>query len=89
MDDSTVWKIRIAGYGTFEFTGTEAEAERRRRDKAVYEQGTGMMWRKDLLREGDRLGAEIAALFDSGKGAPGELIKRWTYARRAEKRTEA
>ena len=23
------WKIRIAGYGTFDFEGTEAEAERR------------------------------------------------------------
>jgi hypothetical protein len=85
--ERTVWKIRIAGYGTFEFTGTEAEADRRRADKAIYEQGMGMMWRKDLSRESDRLAAEIAAIFDSGKGASCELIKKWTAARRAEKVT--
>lgn len=85
--ERTVWKIRIAGYGTFEFTGTETEANEMRGYKANREQGTGMMWRKDLLRESDRLGAEIAAIFDSRKGAPGELIKRWTAARRADKVT--
>lgn len=86
MDESTIWKIRIAGYGTFEFTGTEAEADQRRGDKAVYEQGPGMMWRKDLLRDSDRLGAEIATLFDSGKGAPSELVKRRTAAKKAERK---
>lgn len=63
MDDITVWMIRVAGYGTFEFAGTEAEAEEMRAHKACWERGSGMKWRKDLARESDRIGAEIAAMF--------------------------
>ena len=84
MDDSTVWMIRVAGYGTFEFTGTQAEAEEMKVHKANWEGGSGMMWRKDLARESDRIGSEIAALFEQGKSVPSEMLKRRAEARKRE-----
>ncbi len=27
MADATTWKIRVSGYGTFDFNGTEEEAD--------------------------------------------------------------
>jgi len=80
----TVWKIRVAGYGTFEFTGTEEQAEQMRCHKARWEQGVAMKWRADLSRESDRLANEIAGLFDSGSGAPPELFRRRQEALKAE-----
>jgi len=41
------WKIRIVGYGVFDFEGTEAEAEEIRRDKSRYERGVGTKWVAD------------------------------------------
>jgi hypothetical protein len=82
--DTTIWLIRIAGYGTFEFTGTEAEAEGMRAHKANWERGMGMKWRKDLLRESDKLTAVIANLFDQNMGVPGELVTRRAKALKAE-----
>jgi hypothetical protein len=72
----TKWNIRVQGYGTFRFDGTEAEAEAARINKARWEGGSSMKWRADLARESDRLRAEIAALFDMGKGAPLSLLRR-------------
>lgn len=39
------WKIRIGnGYGTFDFRGTEAEAEEMRVSKANWWQARGVKW---------------------------------------------
>jgi len=84
MDDKTVWMIRIQGYGTFEFEGTEKEAEDMRAHKSRWEGGIGMKWRKDLLRESDRISSEIADLWDDGQGAPKKLFNRLRKARAAE-----
>lgn len=62
------WKIRVQGYGTFDFCGTEAEAEEMRAHKAQWEKGVGHKWRADLARPVDRLTAEIASDLDKGKG---------------------
>ncbi len=72
----TKWNIRVQGYGTFQFDGTEAEAEAARLSKARWEGGASMKWRADLARESDQLRAEIADLFDMGKGAPLSLFRR-------------
>lgn len=73
---SETWKIRVAGYGTFEFTGTEQEAEEMRRQKASWEGGASMKWRSDLSRDSDKIAAEIADLFDNGKGIPYSFFSR-------------
>lgn len=82
---ATNWKIRVAGYGTFDFHGTEAEAEEMRCHKARWEQGVAHKWRADLARQSDRLTAEIAALWDAGKGAPIKLMARRRRALEAER----
>lgn len=75
-DERTNWKIRIAGYGTFDFHGTEDEAEAMRKHKCQWEQGIGHKYRADLARESDRIGKQICEIFDRGKGAPAELFDR-------------
>lgn len=70
------WLIRIQGYGTFDFDGTEAEAEEMRRHKANWERGNGMKWCVSAPNEVDRITAEIAALWDSGRGAPQRLFTK-------------
>lgn len=76
MTDKTIWMIRISGYGTFEFEGTEQEAEAQRAHKAQWEQGAGIKWRKDLSRESDRISSEIAGLWAEGKGVTTKLLHR-------------
>ena len=71
---ATKWKIRIAGYGTFDFEGTETEAEDMRKHKSVWEQGVGIKWRTNLTRESDQITAKIADLWDAGKGIPPSLF---------------
>lgn len=79
------WKIRISGYGTFDFIGTEEEAEAMRASKANWERGAGMKWRVgEWARESDRIAAQIAALFDAGQGAAGELREAMRKAKRKE-----
>lgn len=51
INERTTWKIRVSGYGTFDFEGTEAEAEQKRRDKCQWEHATGLKWRSDLARD--------------------------------------
>lgn len=70
------WRIRVAGYGTFDFHGTEAEAEDARRHKAVWEQGIAHKWRVENQTEIDRITAEMAGLWDIGKGVPASLLRR-------------
>lgn len=82
---ATTWKIRIAGYGTFDFEGTEAQAEEMRRHKCQWEQGFGHKWRADLSCKSDKIMAEMAALADSGKGIPAELFDRRRDALKAER----
>lgn len=77
------WRIRVSGYGTFDFEGTEAEAEEMRVHKARWEQGTAIKWRADLSTEVDRLTAECARLWDAHKGAPSSLMTRLRKAKEA------
>lgn len=81
VNDVTSWKIRIAGYGTFEFEGTEDGAQEAMRNKSRWEGGSGLYWRADLLRDYDRLTAKIAAAFDDGLGVPMSLIERRNAAK--------
>ena len=78
------WKIRVSGYGTFDFIGTDDEAEEMRRHKARWEQATAHKWRADLARESDRLTAEMVGLWDGGKGAPVRLVNRRRKALQAD-----
>lgn len=39
MSQVSIWAIRVSGYGSFLFSGTEAEAEEMRVHKARWEQG--------------------------------------------------
>lgn len=64
------WKIRISGYGTFDFYGTEEEAEGMRINKAQWEGGNGMKWRSSLSTKEDIEKATRAAILDSGNGIP-------------------
>lgn len=78
------WKIWISGYGTYDFDGTEEEAEQSMRDKMRWERGNGQKWRADLARESDRLTAEIVGLWEIGAGVPKSLLQRRKAARLAE-----
>ena len=69
------WKIRVQGYGTFEFYGTEDEAEEARRNKSRWEGGIGIKWRSDLSRKSDKLTAQIAEKWDQRAGVSAKLIK--------------
>ena len=60
-----IWMIKIAGYGDFEYLGTEADAETRRRQKANWEHAVG---RKERRRDANE--AEIAYY---GKHGPESL----------------
>lgn len=69
------WRIRVNGYGTFDFEGTEAEAEEMRRHKSHWEGGFGYKWRVENQTRVDALTAEMCALFDAGKGVSAQLLK--------------
>ena len=81
---SDKWMIWVSGYGTFEFEGTETQAEEMRAHKANWERGQGRKWRADLSRESDRLTAEIVALWDRHEGVPQSLMSRLKKAKDAE-----
>lgn len=85
--ERTVWKIRVSGYGTFEFDGTEQEAEEKRRRKAQWERGSAMKWRADLKNESDRLAEQMAVLWDNGEGVPKPLLMKRAKALRKERDT--
>lgn len=81
--DKTVWRIRVSGYGTFDFNGTEDEAEEMRKHKANWERGHAIKWRKDLAHDCDKAAAEIASRFDQHKGVSRTLLKRYRAGRAA------
>lgn len=81
------WKIRVQGYGTFDFEGSEHEAEEMRLHKARWEGGSAMKWRVEDQSEADKIMAEMAGLFDAGKGVPYALCRRLKAARAALERT--
>lgn len=76
MQNPVQWKIRISGYGTFEFTGTEEKAEEMRIHKAQLEHGSGIKWRTNPITEIDHLTAEMAILWDEGKSIPWQLCRK-------------
>jgi hypothetical protein len=80
---SETWKIRINGYGTFEFIGTETEAEAARARKARHEGASGIKWRSTNQTDEDRIIAQIADLWDRGEGAPATLMRKLRLARAA------
>lgn len=69
------WQIFVAGYGQFDFEGTEAEAEEMRAHKSRWERGVGTKWRDDGSPLA-KLEQERASLWASGKGVPQSLMKR-------------
>lgn len=79
-----VWNIRIHGYGTFQFTGTEAEAEEMRLHKSRWEQAKAHKWRASLTTEADRLTAQIAKKLDAGGGVPLALVRKLARARKVD-----
>ncbi len=82
------WRIRVAGYGTFDFEGTEAEAEDMRRHKAQWERGIAHKWRTENPTEVDKIVAQMCALWDEGKGVPQRLMNKLNRARSMEGLTE-
>lgn len=58
------WKIRIQGYGTFDFAGTEAEAEKMRAHKANWERGVGIKWRVNNQTDLDKKMQKQAEIWD-------------------------
>ena len=83
MSKKETWKIRVQGYGTFDFDGTEVEAEAMRQHKGRWEGGVAIMWRADLSTELDRLRAEQARPWDAGKGMPQKLAAKIRAAKAA------
>lgn len=81
---SEKWKIWVNGYGTFNFEGTEREAEEMRAHKARWEDGQGRKWRVENQKESDRLTERLVDLWDSGKGAPQSLLTQLRKAKQAE-----
>lgn len=75
------WKIRVQGYGTFDFTGTEAEAEEMRIHKARWEGGVGLKYRTENQTEVDQITAQMCNLFDLHKGVPMAMSKRLKEAK--------
>lgn len=79
------WMIRVSGYGTFKFKGTEQAAETMRSHKANWERGSSMKWRVGAwAEESDKLASQVAALFDAGEGAPGDLMQKMFQAKKRE-----
>jgi hypothetical protein len=76
MNSSEQWTIWVAGYGKFNFDGTEAEAEEMRRHKANWEGGQGRKWRTNNQTEVDKLTEEIVGIWESGEGVPQSLMSR-------------
>lgn len=79
------WKIRIHGFDTIDFTGTEAEAEQFRRGKALWERSTALKWRTRGQTEYDKLTAEIARYLDAEVEIPEKLMLKWQIAKEAAK----
>lgn len=82
------WLIRVTGHTTFDFEGTEPEAEQARRAAAARHYTTALKWRADLSRESDRLTARIAAAFDRGEPVSPLLLTARAKALTAEARAE-
>lgn len=71
-----IWTIRISGYGTFEFEGTEQEAEEMRKNKAQWERGNGLKYRKCEQEIIDKLVELQCWFFDNEGGCPHWLISQ-------------
>ncbi len=79
------WKIRVSGYGTFDFTGTEAEAEEMRRHKAQWEGGNGHKYRVENQTEADRLMQRMCEKWDTHNAVSPALMKKYRTAIAARK----
>ena len=76
--------IRVSGYGTFEFEGTEIEAEEMRLHKQQWEKGKALKWRKSLTTKLDKVTSDIADHADSGFGIPAELFFEYSTLKGAQ-----
>jgi hypothetical protein len=87
MDNSQTtkekWLIRIAGYGTFDFEGTEEEAEEMRKHKANWEKGSGIKWRVTNPTLYDKLTELQAWYWDNEGGCPGWVMTKKRQAKQA------
>ncbi len=77
---SEKWKIRVSGYGTFDFVGTEAEAEDMRRNKAQYESGAGHKYRVENQTEADRIMQKMCRKWEAHEGVSPALMKKYRAA---------
>lgn len=80
-EEKDIWMIRVAGYGTFEFEGTEQEAEEMRRHKGQWERGFAIKWRKDCPELVDKLTELKAWFFDRG-GCPSWVFTKIRSAKK-------
>lgn len=78
------WRIRIAGYGTFSFSGTRELAEARMRSKARWEGGVGTMWPADPITKSEKIEKEIGEAFERGEGVSGSRFAALRKARADE-----
>lgn len=83
------WNIWIKGYGSFNFEGTEIEAEEMRQHKSRWERGVGIKWRVENQRPSDKLIEQQVALWDDGKGVPQSLLAKIKKAKEKEAANEA
>lgn len=67
-DRKDTWNIYIAGYGVFEFVGTEYEAEQARIAKSKWERGIGVKYRLTNPNTLDKL-QELKVWFFSTRGS--------------------
>ncbi len=79
---SDKWKIRVSGYGTFDFEGTEEQAEEMRCHKANYERGTAIKWRETNQTPVDDIYCQMADLWDRGEGVPADMMDALRAAKR-------
>lgn len=80
------WRIRISGYGTFDFFGTEEQAEDRRKSKAKWEGAiSSAKWRKTPRTVSEKLVELREWFFENERGCPIWVITKIKQAKKAEK----
>ena len=79
------WKIRISRWGTFEFEGTESEAEIARINKAKWENSLSSKWRITNQRESDKIKAIMEESFEKNGSCSSELSRKLRNALKKER----
>lgn len=80
------WRIYVSDYGSFEFEGTDEEADAMRKRKAAWEGGNSLAWRITDQRESDILISQVAERWENGEGVSDNL---WNQIWKAQCEEEA